>query len=178
MYKEIQHYLANPPTKGTVILAARSKYYGGKEVETFEERDVVSRQVSSPETSRNSTSIACLSSEDFKFLERSIERLRTIGSLMEKQFRVASWTVRTLTAPLLTVTGFAIYGLLGMLTPQLGELWARSLQYSSVGVLGLIFVYYGLRAVHLTEIANRVWKRAAEYSLIVSERRRLSESEE
>jgi hypothetical protein len=117
-------------------------------------------------------------SEDFKFLERSIERLRTIGSLMEKQSRVASWTVRTLTAPLLTVTGFAIYGLLGMLTPQLGELWARSLQYSSVGVLGLIFVYYGLRAVHLTEMANRVWKRAAEYSLIVSERRRLSGSEE
>ena len=117
-------------------------------------------------------------SEDFELLERSVERLRTVGSLMEKQSRVVSWGVRTLTAPILATSGFVIYGLLGMLTPQLGELWARSLQYSSVGVLGIIFVYYGLRAVHLTEMANRVWKRAAEYGLIVSERRRLSGSEE
>ena len=114
-----------------------------------------------------------LSSEDFELLERSLERLRTVGSLMEKQSRVASWGVRTLTGPLLAVTGFAIYSLLETLTPQLGEAWARGLQYSSVGVLGMVFVYYGLRAVHLTEMANRVWKRAAEYRLIVSERRRL-----
>ena len=114
-----------------------------------------------------------LESEDFQHLDRSLDRLRTIGSLMEKQSRVASWGVRTLTAPLLATTGFVIYGLLGMLTPQLGDLWARGLQYSSVGVLGAIFVYYGLKAVHLTEMANRVWKRAAEYSLIVSERLRL-----
>ena len=114
-----------------------------------------------------------LNGEDFELLDRSLERLHTIGSLMEKQSRVASWGVRTLTGPLLATTGFVIYGLLGMLTPQLGELWARGLQYSSVGVLGVIFVYYGLKAVHLTEMANRVWKRATEYSLIVSERRRL-----
>lgn len=114
-----------------------------------------------------------LNSENFELLDRSIERLRTIGSLMEKESRVASWGVRTLTGPLLATTGFVIYNLLDMLTPQLGDLWARSLQYSSVGFLGVIFVYYGLRAVHLTEMANRVWKRAAEYDLIVSERRRL-----
>jgi len=114
-----------------------------------------------------------LNSEDFARLDRSLERLRTIGSLMEKQSRVASWGVRTLTAPLLAATGFVIYGLLDRLTPQLGELWARGLQYSSVGILGAIFLYYGLKAVHLTEMANRVWKRAAEYGLIVSERRRL-----
>ena len=41
------------------------------------------------------------------------------------------------------------------------------------GLLGVIFVYYGLKAVHLTQMANRVWKRAAEYSIIVSERQRL-----
>ena len=102
-----------------------------------------------------------LNNQDFELLERSVERLRTVGSLMEKQSRVASWAVRTLTAPFLATTGFVIYGLLGMLTPQLGELWARGLQYSSVGVLGVIFVYYGLKAVHLTQMANRVWKRAA-----------------
>ena len=37
----------------------------------------------------------------------------------------------------------------------------------------MIFVYYGLKAVHLTQMADRVWKRAAEYSIIVSERQRL-----
>ena len=118
-----------------------------------------------------------LNGEDFEHLDRSLERLRTVGALMEKQSRVASWGVRTLTGPLLATTGFVIYGLLELLTPQLGEQWARSLQYSSVGVLGGIFVYYGLKAVHLTEMANRVWKRAAEYGLIVSERRRLKRPE-
>jgi hypothetical protein len=117
-----------------------------------------------------------LNGEDFELLDRSLKRLHTIGSLMEKQSRVASWALRTLTGPLLATTGFVIYALLGMLTPQLGELWARSLQYSSVGILGVIFLYYGLKAVHLTEMANRVWKRATEYSLIVSERRRLNNS--
>ncbi len=119
-----------------------------------------------------------LNSEDFECLDRALERLRTIGSLMEKQSRVASWGVRTLTGPLLAATGFVIYGLLDLLTPQLGELWARGLQYSSVGILGGIFVYYGLKAVHLTEMANRIWKRASEYGLIVSERRRLTSSVE
>ena len=119
-----------------------------------------------------------LNSEDFECLDRALDRLRTIGSLMEKQSRVASWGVRTLTGPLLATTGFVIYGLLELLTPQLGELWARGLQYSSVGILGGIFVYYGLKAVHLTEMANRVWKRASEYGLIVSERRRLMSSVE
>ena len=33
---------------------------------------------------------------------------------------------------------------------------------------------YGLKAVHLTEIANRVWKRASEYRLIIAERRCLT----
>ena len=33
---------------------------------------------------------------------------------------------------------------------------------------------YGLKAVHLTEMANRVWKRASEYRLIIAERRCLT----
>jgi hypothetical protein len=43
-----------------------------------------------------------------------------------------------------------------------------------VGLLGLAFLYYGLKAVQLTGMANRVWKRAAEYNLILQERRRLA----
>ena len=117
-----------------------------------------------------------LNSNDFDHLTRSLERLRTVGTLMEKESRVASWGVRTLTGPLLAASGFVIYSLLGTLTPQLGDTWARGLQYSTVGILGGVFLYYGLKAVHLTEMANRVWKRAAEYGLIVSERRRLRDS--
>jgi hypothetical protein len=43
-----------------------------------------------------------------------------------------------------------------------------------VTVLGAVFLYYGLKAVQLTEMANRVWKRTAEYSLILTERQRLA----
>jgi len=39
--------------------------------------------------------------------------------------------------------------------------------------VGAFFLYYGLKAVHLTEMANRVWKRSAEYGLILTERNRL-----
>ena len=35
------------------------------------------------------------------------------------------------------------------------------------------FLYYGLKAVQLTEMSNRVWKRTAEYNLILAERQRL-----
>ena len=46
-------------------------------------------------------------------------------------------------------------------------------RYAIVGALGAAFFYYGMKAVHLTEIANRVWKRTAEYNLILAERKRL-----
>ena len=36
-----------------------------------------------------------------------------------------------------------------------------------------MFLYYGLKAVQLTEMSNRVWKRTAEYNLILAERKRL-----
>jgi len=48
------------------------------------------------------------------------------------------------------------------------------LRYGVVGVIGAFFLYYGLKAVQLTEMANRVWKRASEYRLILAERRRLA----
>jgi hypothetical protein len=42
-----------------------------------------------------------------------------------------------------------------------------------VALLGAVFLYFGLKAVQLTEMSNRVWKRTAEYNLILAERRRL-----
>lgn len=117
-----------------------------------------------------------LAGTDFRRLERALERLGTIGELMEKESRVASWSVRTVTGPLLAVAGFLSYGLIGQLTPQVGEDWVQGLRYVVVGGLGAVFLYFGLKAVHLTEMANRVWKRRAEYGLILAERRKIAEN--
>jgi hypothetical protein len=102
-----------------------------------------------------------------------IDRLQVIGSLMEKQSRVASWGVRTVTGPILTAAAVVLFLLLGGLTSMLGETGVTTLRYTLVGGLGAAFLYYGLKAVQLTEMANRVWKRGAEYTLILAERRRL-----
>ena len=110
---------------------------------------------------------------DFEQLDAALERLGTIGELMEKESRVASWSVRTVTGPLLAVAGFLSYSLLGLLTPEVGEGWVQALRYAVVGGVGALFLYFGLKAVHLTEMANRVWKRCAEYGLILAERRRI-----
>lgn len=111
---------------------------------------------------------------DFARLGTALERLDTIGSLMEKESRVASWSVRTVTGPLLAVAGFLSYGALGLLTSQVGASWVQGMRYAVVGGIGAAFLYFGLKAVHLTEMANRVWKRCAEYSLILAERRRIA----
>jgi hypothetical protein len=109
---------------------------------------------------------------DFENLERSLDHLRTVGALMEKQSRVASWSVRTVTGPMLAVAGVISYQVLATLTSALGEPWVQGLQYCVVGSLGGVFLYLGLKAVHLTEMANRVWKRYSEYSLILKDRSR------
>ena len=111
---------------------------------------------------------------DFDRVGRALDRLRTIGALMEKQSRVASWTVRTVTGPFLAVVGFVVYQGLGELAPEFGGRIVTILQALVVGTAGALFLYFGLKAVHLTEMANRVWKRAAEYGLIIAERRRLT----
>jgi hypothetical protein len=110
---------------------------------------------------------------DIAAVRAAIERLATIGALMEKQSRVASWGVRTLTAPLLAAAGVLTYLVLGGLTPRLGEQGVTYLRYLLIGTLGAAFLYYGMKAVQLTEMGNRVWKRTAEYNLILSERKRL-----
>ena len=106
-------------------------------------------------------------------LKRRIDRLQLVGALMEKQSRVASWGVRTMTGPLLAATGVVLYGVLGLLSLRLGMVNTTALQYAIIGTLGAIFLYYRLKAVQLTDMANRVWKRASEYSLILSERTRI-----
>ena len=106
----------------------------------------------------------------------ALDRLGTIGALMEKQSRVASWSVRTVTGPFLAVVGFIVYQGLGELAPEIGGRFVTVLQAGVVGTAGALFLYFGLKAVHLTEMANRVWKRASEYRLILAERRRLDDA--
>jgi hypothetical protein len=112
--------------------------------------------------------------EDVPAITARINRLQTIGSLMEKQSRVASWGVRTVTGPLLAAAGVVTLFAMGSLTARFGEAAVAVMRYSVVGLLGVVFVYYGLKAVQLTEMSNRVWKRTAEYTLILAERRRLT----
>ena len=110
---------------------------------------------------------------DVASVRAGIERLQAIAALMEKQSRVASWGIRTVTGPLLAAAGVALYLLFGILSLRIGESAVAALRYALIGALGAWIVYYGLKAVQLTEMSNRVWKRTAEYNLILSERRRL-----
>ncbi|MQA29108.1 MAG: hypothetical protein GEU82_04610 [Luteitalea sp.] len=103
----------------------------------------------------------------------AVDRLQIISSLMEKESRVASWGSRTVMTPLLAVAGFLTYQILGSIGSRIGSNWVSGIRYLVVGLIGGFFLYYGLKAVHLTGMANRVWKRSAEYGLILNERRRL-----
>ena len=114
-----------------------------------------------------------LTGTDIARVKAGIERLQTIAMLMEKQSRVASWGVRTVTGPLLAAAGVIIYLVLSAASLRLGEGAVTALQYSFIGLFGAWLVYYGLKAVQLTEMSNRVWKRTAEYNLILSERKRI-----
>ena len=81
---------------------------------------------------------------------------------MEKQSRVASWGVRTVTGPLLTAAGVRHFLARGLDAPRSARPASRALRYTLVGALGAVFLYYGLKAVQLTEMSNRVWKRTAD----------------
>jgi len=117
-----------------------------------------------------------LTGDNLDRIKVAIDRLQTISSLMEKESRVASWGARTVMTPLLAVAGFLTYQLVGRFAPRLGADSVALIRYGIIGLLGGLFLYYGLKAVHLTQMANRVWKRAAEYGLILNERRRLGGS--
>ena len=116
-----------------------------------------------------------LTGSDFPSLYRAVDELQILSSFMEKQSRVASWSVRTVTGPLLALGGFLSYQVLGMSAGSIGSSGVQALQYVTVGLLGAVFLYFGLKAVHLTEVASRIWKRSAEYRLILRERERLGD---
>ena len=115
-----------------------------------------------------------LLSPDVAAVAAGIGRLQTISSLMEKESRVASWGVRTVTGPVLPAAGVLTYIAIGALGAPLGDQAVILIRSLVVGLLGAVFLYYGLKAVQLTEMANRVWKRTAEYSLVLAERQRLA----
>ena len=115
-----------------------------------------------------------LTGRDLPSLHRAVDELRIVSAVMEKKSRVASWTVRTVTGPLLALGGFLSYQVLGMLTAGIGPTAVQALQYLVVGSLGAVFLYLGLRAVHLTDVSGRIWERSAEYQLILRDRERLA----
>ena len=74
--------------------------------------------------------------------------------------------------PSIDLAGLIAYAVVSSLGAECGA-WLVPVRFTIVPLVGGFFMYYGLKAVHLTEVANRVWKRSAEYGLILGERRRL-----
>jgi hypothetical protein len=114
-----------------------------------------------------------LLSADTAAVRAGIERLQAVAGLMEKHSRVGSWGIRTVTGPLLAAAGAITYLVLGEFRESLGETALMVWRYGVIGALGAAFLYYGMKAVQLTDMSNRVWKRTAEYNLILGERKRL-----
>lgn len=114
-----------------------------------------------------------LTGDDLDRTKAAVDRLQVISSLMEKQSRSASWGARTVMTPLVAVAGFLTYEVLGTMRGTLGDTVISGVRYGVVALVGGAFLYYGVKAVQLTEMANRVWKRSVEYSLILGERRKL-----
>ncbi|MDR1990731.1 MAG: hypothetical protein LBQ09_10940 [Acidobacteriaceae bacterium] len=111
-----------------------------------------------------------LTGSDLERTEAAVTRLQIISGLMEKESRVASWGARTIMTPFLALAFMLVLWSIGG-TAHPG--WLLTGRYL-VTIGGLFFLYSGLKAVHLTEIASRVWKRSQEYGLILSERRRIA----
>jgi hypothetical protein len=116
-----------------------------------------------------------LLASDTAAVRAGIERLQAVAGLMEKHSRVGSWGIRTVTGPLLAAAGAVTFLILGEFRESLGDTALMVLRYGVIGALGAAFLYYGMKAVQLTEMSNRVWKRTAEYNLILSERKRLGQ---
>jgi hypothetical protein len=116
-----------------------------------------------------------LTGRDLDRTKLSIDRLQTISALMEKQSRSASWGARTVMTPLIAVAGFLSYETLNVFVGSLTASTILYTRYLVITLVGGFLLYYGVKAVQLTETANRVWKRCAEYTLILNERRRLAE---
>src|SRR4030095_17168062 len=94
--------------------------------------------------------------------KNGIDRLQTIAALMEKQSRAASWGVRTVSGPLVSAGGVIIYIVFGALSFGMSESAVAIMRYLLIGLLGGWCLYYGVKAVQLTELSNRVGERTAE----------------
>lgn len=112
--------------------------------------------------------------QDLDRAKASVDRLQLISALMEKQSRSASWGARTVMTPLIAVVGFLTYELLRALGGLVEPATISIIRYVVIAVVGGVFMYWGVKAVQLTEMANRVWKRSVEYSLLLAERRKLA----
>jgi hypothetical protein len=113
-----------------------------------------------------------LMGDDLDRTEAAVGRLQVISGLMEKESRVASWGSRTIMTPFLAVAALLVISTAG--TAATGG-WVVVARYA-LTIGGVSFLYSGLKAVHLSEMASRVWKRSAEYGLILQERRRLKQA--
>jgi hypothetical protein len=111
--------------------------------------------------------------ENLDKTKAAVDRLQLISTLMEKQSRSASWGARTVITPFVAIVGFLTYEFLGSLDTRLDVDTLSAIRYVAIASVGGLFLYVGIKAVQLTEMANRVWKRSAEYSLILNERRKL-----
>lgn len=101
----------------------------------------------------------------------SLEKIKAISDLMEKESRVFSWGTRTMT-PALGGTGVAMYLFIGLFRSDLTPHELGLLRSVTVAILTGAFLYFGLKAVYLTGLGTRVWKRATEYKLILDARKR------
>ncbi len=110
-----------------------------------------------------------LMGDDLERTQAAVDRLHIISGLMEKESRVASWGSRTVMTPFLAAAALLILSTAGT---DANARWVVVARYA-LTVGGAFFLYSGLKAVHLSEMASRVWKRSAEYGLILQERRRL-----
>jgi hypothetical protein len=115
-----------------------------------------------------------LCGEDGPALRWSLEKLRAISDLMEKESRVYSWGVRTM-MPIIGGAGVATFLFIGMFRHSVATQTIEILRSGTVTVLTAGFLYFGLKAVYLTELGTRVWKRATEYKLILDARRSASD---
>jgi hypothetical protein len=111
-----------------------------------------------------------LKGDDGPAVRASLEKIRAISDLMEKESRVFSWGVRTMT-PVIGGAGVASYIVIGLFRNIVGADGIDMLRGGVVTVLSTVFLYYGLKAVYLTELGTRVWKRATEYRLVLDARR-------
>lgn len=107
---------------------------------------------------------------DLEQTQAAVDRLQIISGLMEKESRVASWGSRTIMTPFLALAALLILSTIGTDT---SARWVVLIRYV-VTIGGVFFLYSGLKAVQLSEMSSRVWKRSAEYGLILRERRRLA----